>query len=459
MELSKGVKLQRGFTVIDVIFFISIFAIASMAFYRTISDGVLVSLDAKYRLGALALANEKIEIIRNLQYNSIGTTEGIPVGIILEDENVTASGKLYHVKTFIQYIDDEFDDKYPTDAVPNDFKSVKITVSWGSATGATKEVSLVSRFVPAGLEVESGDGVLSVNIIDGSGTGVSQAHIHLVNNDVSPNVNVSSNTNNDGNIIFPGAKQSIQKYRLTVSKDGYETVTTLDPAGVSYNYTDINASVMAGLLNTKSVVINRLANLSIVSRDYTGTELPGVDFHLKGGRILGTDNAVIPAVLVYILDTDETTDSDGEKLISNHSPGQFFMSEIESPIGYTLIGVSPVEAFDGTSSTYTTSVLPGNSAELLIKYAKNSDNALLVKVKTKTEGTPVNGAQVKLSNADGYSVTVTTSFDGVAFFPTDNVPLVAGDYSLEITADGFDDYTDDVTVDALITQESELIVE
>jgi type II secretory pathway pseudopilin PulG len=448
---------KSGFTLIEMLFFLFIFVTVSLTFYKTLTVGTQVMLESKNRLSALALANQKMEIVRNLQYDDVGTTSGIPTGTLFASEDVTASSRTFHVNTFVQYMDDPLDGSYPDDPIPNDYKRVKIAISWKSFSGTDREVSVISRFVPPGLEVSSGDGILSINVIDGTGAGVPQADVQIVNNSVSPHINISQETSDNGNLMFPGASESIQKYAITVSKSGYESVTTIDPASVSYSHTDVHASVVKGLLNTKSITIDLLADLTIKSVDQLGAAIPDVSFHLEGGRNLGTDTSVVPAETVYLVNSDETTDSSGEKKMLEQGPGQFFITNIESVSGYALVGVSPITLFDSTIPSYKASLLPGEEKSVEIKFAKEDEPGLIVQVKNDSDSALINGAEVKLTNTDGYSQTVVTSLDGVAFFPNNSTALVNGEYALEVVSSGSQTYSGTVEVNNLTNQEVKLI--
>lgn len=451
---------KSGFTLIEMLIFIFIFVIVSLTFYQIMSTGIQIALESKNRLGALALANEKMEIVRNLKYEDVGTVGGVPNGTLPETETVSASGHQYRVDIFVQYVDDVFDGTAAgnTDTAANDYKRVKITVSWIGVAGKTKDVSVVSRFVPPGLEVGAGGGVLSVNIINSAGAGVSQSQVHIVNNDISPAVNVTQNTDNGGNLIFVGAQQSIYNYVITVSKTGYETINTIDPGSVAYSPIDVHASVVEGLLNTKSIVIDLLSSLTIKASNYANSPISDLGFHLEGGRILGTNNATVPAETIYILDANETTDVDGERTINNQSPGQFFLTNIGTISGSTLVGVSPITGFEATPLIYKFSLLPGTNKTVEIKFAEDGQPGLLVKVMNNAGDVRIDGAEVKLTSAGGYDETISaTSFDGVAFFPNDNDPLINGEYTLGVTVPGFEPYSETIEVDNLTIQEVKLI--
>ena len=448
---------SNAFTLIEAMVFLFIFSIITTTFYSVITLGTGYIMEAKNRLGALALANEKMEIIHNLEYDDIGTITGIPPGSIVESEDVVSGGKTFHVKTIVQYIDDDFDGVLPADSIPEDYKRAKITVSWEGFEATSRSVYLVSDFTPPSLEVNSGDGILVINIIDGAGVGVPQAQVHIVNDYISPEIDLTQNTNNSGILMFPGAKPSQWGYAITVSKNGYETVSTVDPDSVAYAPKDSHASVIAGSLNTASVIIDKLADLKIKSADYLGSPIPGLNFHIKGGREIGTEIPSFPLNFVYDLDSDESTGSGGEKNFDDRSPGrQFFLSNIESISEKTLIGAYPIIGFESATSTYEFSLLPDESKTVEIKFADNNTDSLLVKVVRDDDNSPVNNAQVKLTNVDGYDETVSTSFDGVAFFPVNGEPFLPGAYTLEVTESGFQNYSSSVDIDKLTIEEVKL---
>lgn len=447
---------KAGFTLIEMLVFIFIFSVVSLAFYKVMTVGIQVALDSKNRLGALALASEKMEIARNLQYDDVGTVSGLPNGTISENETVFANGIEYRIKNVIQYVDDNADGSYPEDSVPNDYKKMKVTVSWGSLTGGTKEVSLVSQFVPPGLEVGAGDGVLSIHIINSAGIGIPQARVRIVNNSISPSVDVTQETDDSGSLIFPGAIQSIHSYALTVSKDDYETVSTINPSSVNYSHIDVHASVVAELINTKSVVIDLVSNLMIKSIDQAGAVIPNVGFHLEGGRILGVNNSIIPSETVYFTDAEKSTDSNGESVMEKQGPGQFSITGIETLSGYTLVEINPITFFEETGSVYKFSLLPGESKTVKMKFAANASPGLIVKVIDGGNDLLINEAEVKLTNITGYSKTEETSVDGVAFFPKDEESLINGEYNLEVSASGYQPYAETVEVNNLTSQEVKL---
>lgn len=454
--LKKRIKKEGGFTLVEALVLLFIFSIITVTFYSVFSLGGGYIIESKDRLVAVALANEKMETIRNLKYADIGILGGIPNGNILQDEDVTRAGKIFHVKTFVQYINDPFDGTNPTDL---DYKKAKVTISWHEINGATSNESLVSRFVPPGLEQNLSGGILSINIINSKGEGVPQASVHITNSDLSPSVNLTVATDDTGNLMLPGAKQSIQKYDITVSKDGYETVKTIDPDSVDYSPVDVPASVVDGQLNTKSIVEDKLADLKIITEDYLGNPLPNVGFHIEGGRILGSDMLQSPAVPEYNLVSSSATNSSGTNNLKNISPGQFFISQIGSVLGYTLIGPDSMSGFDPVKPTYSLIIAPDESKEIKFKFAVDINDSLLVQVVKEADNVPVADAQATLTGAGGYNETQTSLSDGVIFFPASASPLAVGTYDLTVKAAGFQDYTATVDINKLTQKQVKLKAE
>src|SRR5680860_1001385 len=162
MFLRKKIKkYNSGFTLIEALTLLFIFSVIMVTFYNVIAVGSRYISSARNRLGAISAANERMEIIRNLKYEDIGTDGGAISGGIQQDENVTENANHYNIYTTVEYSDDAFDGLYPTDTVPNDYKKVTVKVSWN---GGKESVSLVSGFVPSGLEVANpGDGLSRIH--------------------------------------------------------------------------------------------------------------------------------------------------------------------------------------------------------------------------------------------------------------------------------------------------------
>lgn len=59
--------------------------------------GLRSSQEGERRIVGIALANERAEMIRNLPYASVGTTNGIPAGSIAQSETIVRNSNTYTI--------------------------------------------------------------------------------------------------------------------------------------------------------------------------------------------------------------------------------------------------------------------------------------------------------------------------------------------------------------------------
>jgi len=251
---------NKGFTFIETLVGIAILLIVFIGLYGVLQLGFKVIGQSRARITATALANQKIEMIRNLSYSQVGTLGGIPSGNILETEIITRNNIDYTVKTTIGYVDDMFDGLASDDALPNDYKKVKIKVSWPGFLG--DQVILITDIAPEGLETTEGGGNLLISVFDALGIGIPQADIHIVNTEVEPSINVFYQTNDQGQYLVAGAPSSTSAYQITITKSGYSTEQTYSSEEIA-NPEKSHATVVEGKLTEISFSIDRLANFSI----------------------------------------------------------------------------------------------------------------------------------------------------------------------------------------------------
>lgn len=102
-------KKSKGFTLIEIIVTLGLAVLGLLAITQLFRFYLQTVADEKFRVTAAVLANQKIETIRNLPYDDIGTIGGIPPGNLVQEEKITKNGKSFTVKTEVIYIDDPFD--------------------------------------------------------------------------------------------------------------------------------------------------------------------------------------------------------------------------------------------------------------------------------------------------------------------------------------------------------------
>lgn len=255
---------NKAFTLIETLIAIGLMIIVFTGIYGAFQAAMKMSGQSKSQVAAIALANQKIEEIRNLSYNDVGTIGGIPPGNLPQIETTTANNVDYTIKTTIIYIDDPFDGLATgTDSLPRDYKRVKVKVSWPGFWGG--EVSLISDIAPKGIETEQGGGTLIIWALNASGQGIAQADIHLYNDQVSPGIDAYYQTNDSGFFVLAGVPTSTENYKTTVVKNGYSQERTYGKEEVA-NPVKPHLSVFERQLTEISFSIDKLSSFSIETR-------------------------------------------------------------------------------------------------------------------------------------------------------------------------------------------------
>jgi len=443
-------KILSGFTLIESLVFLFLFMVISLVFFQTYAVGTRLIIESKNRLGATALANQKMEIIRSVDYDAIGTTTGIPAGDLLENEVISVNTVRYNVHTFVQYVDDVFDSTIATgDVIPTDYKRVRLTVSWGNQ-GSDQSVIIFGNFSPKGVETAGAGGVLSINVLDGTGAGVAGVGVHIVNG--AAGVNINATTDSTGNVMLPGSPAGAEAYTISISKAGHYGATTYPSYPTSsFNPIDVHASVVAGVLNQTTLVIEESSDITLTTRDLFGTAVPSLDYTIKGGRILGTDPITGP---VYSLNTSGTTDGSGEVEYPDESAGQYIVGITGTD--YQFYKTSPESALLGEFTA-----LAGVAAPIGVFVIDTRISSLKVRVESQADGSALAGASVRLTNGTlAYDVTVTTDQYGYAYFPTALPALVPETYNMEVALSGYDTENSSVVIGTtLVTSTVQMTVD
>jgi len=352
---------KKGFTLIEGLVALAVFMILVTTFYKVFTETMIHMQDSKYRRGAVALANERMEHFRNLAYENIGTRNHAPVGSIVNDENIMVNGLHYRVIASVFFIDDAADGTFATgDSRFEDYKRVNVVIVWGPAANSSvvseadavqkakyesKRITLVSQFVPpGGMEAMPTGGILSINVLDDSvepvepienirvsirdnacGTGAP----HPACGDADANIEVT--TDATGNYMYIGAPICTGCYEISISSvksvtDGeYEGRDTKGPFvsddGVEpyddgeYEPIFAHQSVSAGNITAVTFNTNKISQLNIVSQDAVDTVdpddrlIPSVQFDIYGGFVLGTTVGGDVSNVYSYNATDEETDA------------------------------------------------------------------------------------------------------------------------------------------------------
>ena len=339
-------NLKMGFTFIEVLVGTALILVVFSGIFGAYQLGLKVVSQSRTRITATTLANQKIEMARNLDYDDVGTIGGIPSGTIPETETIARNNIDYTVKTTVVYIDDPLDGLAPTDTLSNDYKRVKVKVSWaGRFTG---KVELITDVAPKGVESEIGGGTLAISVFDASGIGAPQVDLHIVNGQVSPAIDVWYQTDSYGDLVLPGAPASIENYRITASKTGYSTDRTYGTEEVA-NPSKPHATVFAGQVTSISFSIDRLSTLGVDTQS-PESESYWSDSFLDQGKISESNNVLV---------------SEGEARLTKNELGEYLSS------GYlisTTISPDPEKLLSWKEFSFTDTELSGTDLKYQILY-------------------------------------------------------------------------------------------
>ncbi|MFO7807673.1 MAG: carboxypeptidase-like regulatory domain-containing protein [Candidatus Moraniibacteriota bacterium] len=430
---------EKGVSIIEALVSIAVISFVTVSIYLALSGAVKNMGEAKHRTGAIALANEKMEILRSLPYEEVGVIGGIVDGPVVAQEEVNKNGFKYTVKTDVRYVDDPFDGTGDEDSVSTDYKKAQVTVEW-QALEEQESVEFFSIFVPDGIENNAGGGTLAINTINASGEIVPDAQVILDSLEDSPEIYYTAETNASGSLTLQGVPE--QSYRISLSKSDFEDVSTYpNPPESSFNPVNSDVIIEEGDFYSKDFIINKTGNLKIRALDiYDESIVEDLEVHLEGGKKIGNSPTT------YNLNDTSSTDSSGEIDYGEVSPGPYEIlnaGELETSI-YKYIGTSDEVDF---------SVASEEDKMITLLFAEKEKPSLLVDVFEQDTEDPISGVSVNLTSTE-MDQTITTGESGWVYFPDKTDPATEmenKEYQLSISKDGYQDVNQAVNIDDLTT--------
>ena len=379
---------------IEMVVATAIFTVVAMALYQGFYVVMSIIKASEAKTTGMLLANEQVEIIRNLPYASVGLLGGVPAGNLPRFKTIVRNGMTFNLQFFIRNIDDAFDGQLGSttnnDLAPADYKLLEIQVGCPGCENFST-TSIVTTIAPKNLESTSNNGSLFVKVLNADGQPVPQAQVKIVNTSVSPNISIDEITDNSGVFALVGAPPSNMSYQLTVTKSDYSTAKTY-PVGGSGNPNPIDrhATISSAQVTQKSLVIDRLGSLAVRTVNNLCQPIANLNFSVAGSKLIG----ISPNVLKFST-TTYTTGSDGYKTLSNMEWDNYWFSLASS--AYDLGGMMPL---------LPVSLLPGVNQPVTLVVAARNPNSLLVTVHD-SNNLPIADASVTLSKG-GFSSTLIT---------------------------------------------------
>lgn len=378
-------KYQKGTTLIETLVAAAVFVVFSVAIYQLYAKLSELSLRIRVKTMATQIASEQIEFIRNLQYSSVGTVNGIPSGVISQSAIVTRNGISFQVDTTIRNIDYPADGTLggtPNDLSPADNKLVSISVTCTSCASPVG-VEYTSSVAPKGLETENGNGALIIKAINANGQPVSGASVTILNTDITPNVNLTDTTDASGVLTIVDAPPSTENYKITVTKSGYSTEQTYIPGGSGNpNPTKPHLTVAANALSQATFAIDQLASLTLSLQSQQCAAITGVTGNLLGTKIIGTGPDVRKTTIPF-------SATSANNSLNNIEWDTYNISLNGST--YDIAGTNPVLPL---------SITPGSNQQFTLTLKPATSRSLVVAA-VDAAGLPIAGATVDISGPSG----------------------------------------------------------
>lgn len=380
---------------------------------------------ATAKTAAVALANEKMEGLHNMPYDSLATEHGLiyPPGTIKDNEEFVRRGVRFNVHTVISYVDDPFDGNVdgtivgkPKDLYPYDYKKAEITVTKVGMTGYLAQ--LTTNIGAKAAETPSNTGIVKICVIDSMNSPVPGATITIENNSVSPVVNISAQSGLDGCIMVPNLPpDSHNHYHLTATKDGYSIDMTYPRTSQNPNeqFQDIN--VLVQQVTNKTLVIDKFSTMEINFIDSSGNPVPNVNFHMQNTKEIYFNPTT------YKYSKDLTSDGNGYLKLTDMEFGDYNITIQGSIIAATspyqpvglkadvnlkvqvTIAASPTQPVILSSNPLSGKV---NDTVYVSITGSNFDNLINVKLVNQISGAEIQGANITVTNGDTIDMDINT---------------------------------------------------
>ena len=382
---------NRGFTLVEIIVGVAVFLIVVTAAYGAYSSLFQLTRTNQAKLLAVDLADEQLEIVRNMPYVNVGLTTGIPVGVLPQTQTLTRGGIPFTVGLTVRNLD------LSTSTYQASSKLVEVTINCSTCKSFIP-ISLTAQVAPANLQSASTGGALVVQVLDSSGNPVPGATVD-VQSTATSSIQNHDVTNNGGILDIVGVPQGLNAYNIQVSKTGYSSDRTY-AAGSSYggqtnaNPTKPDATILTQQATQNTFSIDRLSSLHISSVTSVCTPIGGVHFNLTGAKSVGTTAG---SVSIPKYNQNLVTNGAGTLDLPSLEWDTYTLTPNDS--SYDVAGITPFSPLN---------LNPGNSQNIQLVVAPRQSNSLMITVADSATGLPISGASVHVTGPGGVDRTLVT---------------------------------------------------
>lgn len=380
----------------EVLVAVAVFALFALGIYSGITAVFKIVFESRMQILETTILSEQLEIVRNLPYDSVGTLNGVPTGVLQSSKIITRDGVNFIVTITVRNIDDPYDGVVKStvpDLSPADYKLVEMSAICQNCN-QRKTVILNTIVAPKGLEGSSKNGHLFINVFDADGHGVSQTRVQVTNASTTPNISIDEVTDNDGWLRIVDTPTGTLSYKITVTKDGYSSDYTISPSVQNTNPTKLPANVASQQVTEIYFSIDKLAHMDLYTINNSCGAIGSVPFTIHGNKIIGNNPAV------YKYSKNFTTGSNGIYGWPTIEWDKYFLSVASS--NYMIAGSIPLLPVE---------LAPDSYQPVYLILQPKTTNSLLVQVKDAGTGLPLSDAVVRLEG----SYYVSTSTTGLGF--------------------------------------------
>jgi hypothetical protein len=469
-RLRHGLRRESGFTLVETLMAAVILLIVATSLAGVLTSAISAHTVSRERTIAEQVANDQVESIRRLPYDSVGVVSGNPPGTVVATRTVNINGLAATVTTQISYVDDPAPSSYATAA---NYKRVVVTVT---RVKDGKLLTRVSTFIAPPARAPYGginNAIINAQVVDFAlNTPLQGATVALAN---GPSSNRSDVTDVTGTVSFaaltPNPTSGAQAhYDLDVSlAGGYQTLaadvppnapahvqlapsqtfnTTLrifKPATINLVTKDAGGAAYTGPVNVTifSAFTGATTPFTVTGGSQTVTALgsspvlPGVNYTVVAKTTTGLCSDPAPT---YVPDNYPTVLSTTFDLTLTPCPSGTLsvdVTQLSAPAANATVDVTGgpnTMSFSGTTDSagnVTFANVPSGTTTYSVTATKGGQSASASPNPTITTGATTNAA-ITLPNPPTGTVAVTVNWGGSPASGA-SVTLSGGPYSISVS--------------------------
>jgi len=356
-----------GFSFVELLITSAIVALVFGGLFAAVQAMVILINDSKAKAGATALVTERMEYIRSLEYNAVGTIGAPPFGAIPQNRIVTLNNINYSERVVIRYEDDPadgtgFGPSGDGNGIINDYKKIKIEYSWPSRNG-TSSISLSTTVVPQGIETSAGGGSIRVYINDAAVNPVPNAQVTITNTTLATTTNTTQTAGTNGEFVLSGLPAG-GGYSISVTRPGYSIDGTSIATGMLSSPNQPIVSVAESAVTTQFFQIDAVSDVTITT---VGVPLFGTfaDTFTSAVSVATTTQTVVGGGEVVLQDVAGVYMAAGTLMATTSSPSplvRWYAARFDATVSAsTSVALQLYHDDGGGLVLVPDSDLPGNS--------------------------------------------------------------------------------------------------